>query len=92
MVKRKPESDNLLTVMARTVGSALGTVSYRVSNLAGSNSGGDGSRNPKPKGRKPKSANGSRDTLRPLKQSKRAKAKRKPTKKTTKVAHKSGGR
>jgi len=91
MVKGKPESDNLLNVMARTVGLALGTVSSKVENLAGSNSD-DGSSNPKPKGRKTKAANGTRGTPRPLKQSQRTKAERKVAKKTTKVAHKSGGR
>ena len=39
MVKRKAKKDNLLTMMARTVGSALGTVTSKVANLAGSNSG-----------------------------------------------------
>ena len=91
MVKRKPERDNVLTVMARTMGSALGTISSKVANLAGSSSGG-GSSNSKPKARKPKSVNGTRDSPRPVKQSQPTKAKRKPTKKTTKVAHKSGGR
>ena len=91
MAKKKPERDNLLTVMARTVGSALGTVTSKVANLAGSNSG-KGSSNPPPKNRKTKSAGGTQDAPQPQKQSKRTKAKRKPTKKTTKVTQKSGRR
>jgi hypothetical protein len=81
MAKKKPERDNLLTVMARTVGSALGTVTSKVANLAGSNSG-KGSSKPAPKSRKTKSASGTQDAPQPQKQSKRTKAKRKPTKKT----------
>jgi hypothetical protein len=84
MAKRKPQRDNLLTVMARTVGSALGTVTSKVANLAGSNSGKESS-NQQPKNRKTKSASGTQDAPKPQKQSERTKAKRKPTKKTTKV-------
>ena len=91
MVKRKPDRDNVLNVMARTMGSALGTISSKVANLAGSNSE-DGSSNPKLKARKTKSVSGTPNTSRPLKQSQPTKATRKPTKKTKKVAHKSGGR
>jgi hypothetical protein len=91
MVKRKPEKDNLMTVMARAVGSALGTVTSKVANLAGSNSG-ERSSNPPPKNRKTKSTSGAQDAPQPRKQSKRTKAKRKPTKNTAKVTQKSGRR
>jgi hypothetical protein len=89
MVKRKPERDNLLTVMARSVGSALGTVTSRVANLGGSNSA-EGSSNPKPKNRKAQADSGSQGTPQPRRQSKRTEAKRKP--KTKKVAKKSRSR
>lgn len=51
MAKKKPEKDNLLTVMARTVGTALGAVTSKVGNLTGSNSGKISS-NPPPKNKK----------------------------------------
>jgi hypothetical protein len=88
MVKRKAKKDNLLTVMARTVGSALGTVTSKAANLAGSNSGHGSS--PQSKNRKTKSTSGAQGAPQPRKQSKRTKAKRTPTKKTTKVTQKPG--
>jgi hypothetical protein len=89
MGKRKPERDSLLTVVARAVGSALGTVSTKVTNLAGSNWE-EGSGKPKSKARKSKSAQA---TPQPRKQSKRTKTERKPTnKKTSKVTGTRGRR
>ena len=91
MAKKKQERNNLLTVMARTMGSALGAVTSKVANLAGSNSG-KGSSNPPPKSRKTKFARETQDAPQPQKRSKRPKAKRKPAKKTTKVTQRSGRR
>ena len=85
---RESKKDNLLTVMARTMGSALGTVTSKVANLAGSNSGKD--QQPAIKEQKTKSPSRAQEAPQPRKQSKRTKAKRKPTKKTTKVTQKSG--
>ncbi len=76
MANRKSDGDNMLTKVARAVGSALGTMASKATNLVGSNSVHSPSK-PKRKGKKAKTATGPQEKAQPRKQAKRTERKSK---------------
>jgi hypothetical protein len=84
MANRKSGGDTLLTKIARTVGSTLGTVASRAANLAGSISD-DAPSAVKRKRKKARSGAELRRTAQPKKQLKRTREKRKDTQKDAKA-------